>query len=96
MRFSREGYDVTKPLVPIAGRPMLFWLLDNLRLRRGDVVFMALDRRVHAEHGLEKKLRAGYEGVDFRFTLLGFETRGAAETLYTMLQEMTGIELARR
>ncbi|GMH77866.1 hypothetical protein TrST_g12459 [Triparma strigata] len=96
-RFSKVGYSTPKPLIKIAGRPMLFWLLDNLVLQDGDVVFMAIDRKVAEDFNFAGLLRDTYgNDLDFRVILLDFETRGAAETLYSMLQEMSAAELENR
>jgi hypothetical protein len=31
-RFRTEGYRFPKPLINIEGRPMLFWLIDHLKV----------------------------------------------------------------
>ena len=40
-RFARVGYRFPKPLVNLVGRPMIFWLLDNLDLTPDDRVYSA-------------------------------------------------------
>src|SRR5262245_54033601 len=45
-RFSQVGYDVPKPFIPIHGRSMIEWVIDNLRPARPHrFVFLCL-----AEH----------------------------------------------
>ena len=39
-RFSKNGYTNPKPLIPIFNKPMIFYVLDNLRLLPGDKVFI--------------------------------------------------------
>ena len=46
--FTESGYTQPKPMVPIVGRPMLFWLLDNLELRDDDSVWFGTRRDVEA------------------------------------------------
>lgn len=31
-RFAKNGYRHPKPLINIVGRPMILWLIDNLKL----------------------------------------------------------------
>jgi len=94
--FSKAGYRFPKPLVSIVGRPMVCWLLDALKLQPVDSVFLALPRQMEAEQAIERRLRDEYPSVDFRFVLLEFATRGAAETLFIVLQHLSPQELTRR
>ena len=61
--FTEAGYAVPKPMVPIVGRPLLFWLLDNLDLRPGDRVWLGLRRDVEREYGVERAVRLEYAAV---------------------------------
>jgi hypothetical protein len=61
--FTEAGYAVPKPMVPIVGRPLLFWLLDNLDLRPGDRVWLGLRRDVEREYGVERAVRLEYPAV---------------------------------
>jgi NDP-sugar pyrophosphorylase family protein len=40
-RFLREGYVDPKPLIPAMGKPILFWLLDELHIRPEDLIIIA-------------------------------------------------------
>lgn len=33
-RFSQAGYTVPKPLIPVGGRPMIQWIIENVRPQR--------------------------------------------------------------
>jgi len=33
-RFANAGFTVPKPLIPVGGRPMIQWVIDNIRPRR--------------------------------------------------------------
>src|SRR5258708_22570530 len=33
-RFATAGYTTPKPLLPLAGHPMVEWVIDNIRQRR--------------------------------------------------------------
>ena len=95
-RFSRSGYRFPKPIVKILGRPMIYWLLDRLSLQPGDTLFVALLEDVDAAFSITAGLRHEFhKTVHIKPVLLSFETGGAAETLFAVLQTMTADELAR-
>ncbi|CAF1269671.1 unnamed protein product [Didymodactylos carnosus] len=48
-RFQTEGYRFPKPLINIVGRPMLFFLLDRLKLEPEDKLFIALSQGIEDE-----------------------------------------------
>ena len=96
-RFTNDGYRFPKPLVNIVGRPMLFWLVDHLvGLTERDILWLALSAQMDAQFGLIQRMKAEYPHLDIRAVLLTFDTRGAAETLYTVLQSMDEATLARK
>ena len=37
-RFKNNGFDVPKPLIPIAGIPMILWVIGNIPFRPGDTL----------------------------------------------------------
>ena len=86
--FAREGYAAPVPLLRIIGRPMIFWLLDNLSLAPHDTVSIGVLRAYDSQFGLERQLRAEYPDLDLRFTFLDFATRGSAETLAAILSDL--------
>jgi len=93
-RFSKQGYRFPKPLVNIVGRPMLFWLLDHLSgLTKDDIVWVAVNSSIDGQFGLVQRLKTEYPHLNVKAVLLTFDTRGAAETLYTVLQSMSQQEL---
>eukprot|EP01116_Phalansterium_solitarium_P021646 TRINITY_DN6811_c0_g1_i2.p1 TRINITY_DN6811_c0_g1~~TRINITY_DN6811_c0_g1_i2.p1 ORF type:complete len:691 (-),score=232.11 TRINITY_DN6811_c0_g1_i2:164-2236(-) len=95
-RYKDEAYRFPKPLVNIIGRPMLFWLLDNLDVTSEDIIWIALPEGLEHTFALIDRLRAEYSSFKFRKISLSFETRGAAETLYSVLQHMSADELKRK
>src|SRR3954469_14409422 len=45
-RFAQAGFTVPKPLIPVGGRPMIQWVIDNIRPQRAHrFIFLCL-----AEH----------------------------------------------
>lgn len=85
-RFSAQGYRMPKPLINIVGRPMILWLLDNLKLTPEDTLWVGAQQDLAALYDIEARLRREYPNIDLRFVFIDFQTRGAAETLYIMLQ----------
>jgi len=83
-------------MVPIVGRPMLFWLLDNLELRDGDALWFGCRRDVEADFAIERALRHEYPALEMHFVRFDFETRGATETLYCVLSAMPADARSRR
>ncbi|UJR11590.1 hypothetical protein I4U23_015770 [Adineta vaga] len=87
-RFSRENYRFPKPLIKIVGRPMLFWLIDRLDLKEDDVIYMGITETLEKQFDLTQTLRIEYPKQTFQSVVLDFDTRGAAETLFIMLQRI--------
>lgn len=94
-RFTKEGYQEPKPLIRIAGRPMISWLLGNLQLETHDTVFIALQATVEQTHHVIPYLQTEYPDIRIKHILLHSLTRGAAETLHIVTQTMTRTELVR-
>lgn len=85
-RFLNQGYLLPKPLINIVGRPMLFWLLDNLKFEPEDILWIGVQRSLNMNFGIEERMKTEYPSLDFRLVEIDFQTRGAAETLYAILQ----------
>lgn len=80
-RFQDAGYTVPKPLIPIHGKPMIEWVIDNVRPNRPHrFVFIALDEH-EKKYGVSKKLTALCPGAEV--VLLNGVTEGAACTVLT-------------
>ncbi|KAJ8291805.1 hypothetical protein OF846_005051 [Rhodotorula toruloides] len=95
-RFAKEGYRFPKPLINIAGRAMLCWIIDRLELTENDSLFIAISDMVNDEFHLDSQLRREYPHLNVKLIPLRFDTRGAAETLFIVAQSMTDEELQRR
>jgi len=95
-QFKRRGYSAPKPMIKIAGRPMLLHLLDSLKLRLGDVVWLILPSAMYLQFQSQLDLNQEYPRADIRICTFTCQTRGAIETIYIGLQHMTPAELNRR
>lgn len=65
---------------------MLFWLMDNLKFDPGDTLWVGVQRDLDEEYTVETLLRKEYPSLDLRVVSIDFQTRGAAETLFIILQ----------
>jgi dTDP-glucose pyrophosphorylase len=79
-RFATAGYTIPKPLIPVGGRPMIHWIIENVRPRRAhQFTFICL-----AEH-LEKfsEVPAALKGICPGCHIISVETvtQGAACTV---------------
>lgn len=95
-RFANHGYRLPKPLISIAGRPMIIWILSNLKFVPGDTLFLAVRPELETRFALSSRIRAAFPGLHVVTVVLDFDTRGAAETLYIVTQQMTDVQLARK
>jgi UDP-N-acetylglucosamine pyrophosphorylase len=81
-RFAKSGYRYPKPMINIVGRPMLFWLIDNLKLQENDTLWLALMRSVDDEFQISGQVQREFPHVKVQPVWLEFETRGAAGTCF--------------
>lgn len=91
-RFSRENYGLPKPLIPVLGKPMLFWLLDNLNLKPVNSIIMPYTSLLD-NYNFQSQLLERYPDVNFQFIPLSYSTRGAAETIQIALQTLDQADL---
>jgi hypothetical protein len=80
-RFAEQGYRYPKPLINIVGRPMLFWLIENLSLKSGDTLWMAVNEEIDNEFRIGELIKKTFPKIDFRLLRLRHQTKGASETV---------------
>jgi capsule biosynthesis phosphatase len=86
-RFKKFGYTNPKPLVNVFGKPILFWLLDNLNLSHIDKILIPYNKELK-KYNFEEDLINKYPKHKFKFLELESDTRGATETLLKMLDTL--------
>ena len=79
-RFVDEGYDVPKPLIKIHGRPMIYWVIENLNVEADDNIVIIYNSQLE-EYNFESVMRNHFDSLEFKFIPLKYQTRGAAETI---------------
>ena len=85
-RFKEENYLLPKPLINVLGKPMIFWLLDNLNLTNVDKIIIPYTN-VLDNFNFQTRLRERYK-TEFVFFPLSRTTKGAAETVHLALQNL--------
>lgn len=95
-RFANAGYRSPKPLILVAGRPMVMLLLDELSVdSQKDIIWVAFRDTLDRQYALGDRLKQEYPELDIRIIHLHYDTRGAAETLWIIIQHMSPLELSR-
>jgi len=85
-RFKKSGYKKPKPLINVMGKPIIFWLLDNLKIKNIDAIVIPYNNEL-AKYNFEDILIKRYPNLKFIFFKLTMQTEGAAESV------LKGIEL---
>lgn len=86
-RFKQNGYKKPKALVNIFGKPILYYLLDNLNLTNVDFVFIPYNKE-YSTYNLEETIQHHYPNIKFKFKELNQNTGGAAETINIALKTL--------
>jgi dTDP-glucose pyrophosphorylase len=79
-RFANAGYTTPKPLIPVGGRPMIQWVIDNIRPRRAHrFIFLCLAEHLQAYPEVPAELRRLCPGCEI--VPVSAVTEGAACTV---------------
>ena len=82
-RFTAAHFSHPKPLIPIMGRPMIAWIIDNIRPRRDHrFIFICLGEHLRAHPEVSQVLQDLCPGCEVRS--LNAVTEGAACTVLTV------------
>ena len=77
-RFSDFGYKLPKPLIKLFFKPIIFWLLDNLKVTEKDNVYIICNKMLK-KYRFESEIKKKYP--NYHIIYLDSDTRGAAETI---------------
>jgi NDP-sugar pyrophosphorylase family protein len=79
-RFANAGYTTPKPLIPVGGRPMIQWVIDNIRPQRAHrFIFLCLAEHLQAYPEVPAELRRLCPGCEI--VPVSAVTEGAACTV---------------
>ena len=92
-RFKKNGYLQPKALIKVFGKPILYYLLDNIPVeyfKEANVVIPY--NKEYSNYRFESKLQKDYPYVNFTFICLKDNTRGAAETINIALKNVQFVD----
>lgn len=79
-RFSAAGYTDPKPFIPVGSRPMIHWVIENIRPGRPHrFIFICLEEHLRTHPQIPEKLRALCPGCEI--VTVNTVTDGAACTV---------------
>lgn len=87
-RFSNANYKLPKPLINVMGKPIIFWLLDNLHFDNIDLIVIPYNKSL-SKYRFEDKILKNYPKLNFKFIQLQNNTQGAAETISIALNTLS-------
>ena len=79
-RFSKFNYSKPKPLINVLGKPIIFWLLDNLNLQNINKIIIPYNPSLK-KYRFEELLQKTYPNLSFIFIELKDNTEGASHTI---------------
>jgi capsule biosynthesis phosphatase len=88
-RFKKHGYKKPKALIKVFGKPILHYLLDNLKLEDVENVCIPYNNE-YSFYNFEDTLIHNYPNITFKFIKLENNTEGAAETINIGLKTLGG------
>ena len=86
-RFKSNGYTLPKALINIFGKPILYYLLDNLNLNHIDFILIPYNKE-YSNYRFEDKLQNNYPHIKFIFCKLNDNTNGATQTINIALKQL--------
>ena len=87
-RFKQNGYKTPKALIKILGKPILYYLLENLNIEKIDFICIPYNKE-YSEYNFEQQLIKDFPNINFIFHKLSIDTEGAAETINIVLKTFT-------
>ena len=79
-RFAKAGFTIPKPLIPVGGRPMIHWIIENIRPHRPHhFVFLLLAEHLESHPEVPAELKRVCPGCDI--VPVAGVTEGAACTV---------------
>lgn len=91
-RFNEEGYSLPKPLIKSLGKPIIFWNIESLNLKKDDVVYIVY-RDEFRIFNFENIIINRFRDINFKFIPLKNDTRGSSETVLYGLNNMDDIDI---
>lgn len=90
-RFTEDGFSNPKPLINILGKPMIFWVIENLNLSSQDEIYFICNQ-VLQNYDFDSLIRNRFPDLKTSFIFIPHETRGAAETILHGLNKIEEVD----
>lgn len=94
-RFKKQNFLLPKPLINFLGKPLIFWLLDNLKIDKKTKIHIPYNYELD-EYNFVDIIKNNYPNHNIIFYKLDFITRGAAETVYSVINNLSKKELTKK
>lgn len=86
-RFKKNNYQHPKALINIFGKPLIYYLLQNLDICSETLVYIPYNHEYY-KFRFEDHLKKMFPTINFKFLHLISDTQGAAETINIALQQL--------
>ena len=87
-RFKENDFKNPKALIEVNGKPIIYWLIDNLKIMNYDTILIPYNSIEYKKHNFEIKLKNKYPEINFKFYPINRNTRGAVETIKICLDNL--------
>jgi capsule biosynthesis phosphatase len=91
-RFADFNYNLPKPLIKSLGEPIIIRCINSLNVTKDDTIYIAY--RTELDKYNFKDIIVKKFNYNFKFIPINFDTRGAAETVLFVLENMSPEELS--
>ena len=92
-RFKDEGYNMPKPLISVLGKPMIYRVIDSLKLDNNkDKIYIVYHNHLK-EFNFESLIKFYFPNKNIEFISLDYMTKGAAETVLSCLDTLKNQDL---
>jgi capsule biosynthesis phosphatase len=85
-RFKDQDYKLPKILIPVLGKEIIFWVIENLKISSKDCITIIYNNELE-NFRLEDRLRKRFDH-NFHFIKLPFQTNGPVETILYGLNKL--------
>ena len=89
--FINAGYKNPKALINIHGKPLIFYLLDNIDIDNTYKIIIPYNT-IYSKHNLEQKLISNYPNYNFIFYQINEITYSPCHTIYLCLNNISWID----
>lgn len=87
-RFANDGYTQPKPLINALFQPIVFWLLNSLKLKDNDKIYICYKSDLNEFNFIDRVKHTIGHSDQIEFIELNTPTRGAAETTLLCAQQI--------